>query len=131
LTKFRIAVDEVDSLRGQGVDVRRGNGSTGHAAAAKGQVVPAEIVGQDQHDVRGTIGGFSTFRVGARLPLDGDIGSDGHHAWHGELDDRKDHVGTVGPDEGSKKRQPHGHSQADFRDLAHRSLPLGFRIPKS
>ena len=74
--------------------------------------------------------GLSTLWVGARLPLDGDIAPDGRHAWHRELDDRKDHVGTVGPHEGSKKREPHDHAQADFRDLAHRSLPLGFKVPR-
>src|SRR5690606_20144451 len=47
---FDIEIEELRALRGQRVDARRGRAAD-RAAAIASQFAPAEIVGQDQHDI--------------------------------------------------------------------------------
>jgi hypothetical protein len=71
-----VAARELDAVTGDRVDVRRRYGAVGDAAAGEGEVVVAEVVGDDHDDVGRTIGRRPRRIFRARLPRDLGRGAD-------------------------------------------------------
>ena len=72
-----ISVGEHDTVGGDGVDVRRREATVRGTAVAQRDVVVAEVIGQDNNDVRQTIRRRGTGLGWAWLPLNRPVRSDG------------------------------------------------------
>ena len=107
----RVAVSELNTATRQSVDVRGGDRAAGDAASEPTQIVPAEVVRKDDHDVGRPLLLGPTRRISARIPLDGlrrcDI------ALHSHLDNLQQDLELVDPSDADSRQNRHRDTDRD------------------